>query len=178
MRVTSLLPDFKLFMRFRGWLVKPCFEHCGRNFQIASGVMMVYTARVSIGNDVVIACGTWIQGIGRVTLDDEVLLAPYCVLASSTHTRRDGSYRWGEGVVAPIHIGKGAWLCAHVVVMAGVEVGQGAVCSAGAVVARNVPSNTIVAGIPARVIQSLESGDSDIGQKSPECHSQAATVCS
>ena len=177
MRVTSLLPDFKLLMRFRGWLVKPCFKRCGRNFQIASGVMIVYSSRVSIGNDVVIACGTWIQGIGRVTLEDEVMLAPYSVLASRNHTRKNGSYRFGDGVHAPIHVGKGAWLCSHVVLLAGVEVGPGAMCCAGAVVTRNVPPNTIVAGVPARVVMSAESRGSAGGCTPPDCHVQKTTVC-
>jgi maltose O-acetyltransferase len=164
MRATSLLPDFTPLLRFRGWLVRPCFKRCGRNFQIASGAMIVYTSRVTIGNDVSIACGSWIHGMGNVTLEDEVMLGPYCVLVSGTHTRKDGSYRFGSVACAPIHVGKGAWICSHAVITAGVEVGPGAVCGAGAVLTRNVPPNKIVAGIPARVVKSVENGTSNADQ--------------
>jgi maltose O-acetyltransferase len=160
MRATSLLPDFEPWMRFRGWLVRPCFKRCGSNLQIASGAMILCTSRVAIGNNVSIAYGVWILGDGCVTLEDEVMLGPYSVLASGNHTRKGGSYRYGEAQRAPIHVGRGAWLCSHVVITAGGEVGPGAVCGAGTVVTRRVPANTIVSGIPARVVKSLDKGES------------------
>lgn len=152
MKATGFLPDFKAVMRLRGLLVRPCFLYCGKCFEIASNAMIIYTSRVSIGDDVYIAYGSWVQGVGGVTIDSEVMLAPYVVLASSNHTKINGSYRFGEGVHDPIHIKKGAWIGAHSTVTAGITVGAGAVCAAGSVVTKDVPDHSTVGGVPAKVI--------------------------
>jgi maltose O-acetyltransferase len=154
MRATAVLPDLVPSMRLRGWLVRRCFKRCGRNLQLGSGVMILHTTSVAIGDDVYIAHGAWIQGMGGITLEDEVMLAPYTVIASRNHTKKNGSYRFGEGLTKPVHVGRGAWLGAHVVVTAGVKIGAGAACAAGAVVTKDVPPDTMVGGVPARLIQS------------------------
>jgi len=153
MKLTGGLPDFKFVMRARGWLLRPSFARCGRNFQICSGAMIVYGSNVSIGDDVYIAYGCWIQGVGGVTLEDQVMLGPYTVLASSNHLKKDGSYRFGGGEHKPIVMRKGSWTGAHVVITAGVEVGPGAACAAGAVVTKDVPPHAVVGGVPARTIR-------------------------
>jgi acetyltransferase-like isoleucine patch superfamily enzyme len=57
---------------------------------------------------------------------------------------------------APIHIGKNVWIGANATVLAGVTLGDGAVIAAGAVVTKNVEPNTIVGGVPAKVIKKIE----------------------
>ena len=56
---------------------------------------------------------------------------------------------------APIHIGKNVWLGANVTVLGGVTIGDNVVIAAGAVVTRDVPANTVAAGVPARVVRTL-----------------------
>lgn len=155
MKATGFLPDFQFVMGLRGWLLRPSFRTCGRNFQICSDAMIVFSSSVSIGQDVYIARGCWIQGVGGVTLDDEVMLGPYSILASNDHQSKDGSYRFGEARPAPIRMGRGSWTGAHVVVTAGVTVGRGVACAAGAVVTRDVEDHMVVGGVPARVLRSL-----------------------
>jgi acetyltransferase-like isoleucine patch superfamily enzyme len=57
---------------------------------------------------------------------------------------------------APVRIGDGAWLCVGVTLLPGVTVGENAVVAAGAVVTRDVPPNTLVAGVPARPLKKLD----------------------
>lgn len=52
-----------------------------------------------------------------------------------------------------IHISDDAWIGVGVIVLDGVRIGKGAVIGAGSVVTRDVPDNTIVAGVPAKVIR-------------------------
>ncbi|WP_045276746.1 acyltransferase [Microbacterium terrae] len=57
--------------------------------------------------------------------------------------------------VAPVRIGRGAWLGQNVVVMPGVTIGAGAVVGANSVVTRDIPARTVAVGAPARVIREL-----------------------
>jgi acetyltransferase-like isoleucine patch superfamily enzyme len=59
----------------------------------------------------------------------------------------------GTAICAPVIIDDDVWIGAHCVILPGVHVGQGAVIGAGAVVTRDVPPRSIVAGVPATVIK-------------------------
>ena len=58
-------------------------------------------------------------------------------------------------VPAPIRLGKNVWVGSHATILAGVTVGDNAVIAAGAVVAKDVPANTVVGGVPAKVIKTI-----------------------
>ena len=70
--------------------------------------------------------------------------------------------RSGKRKFGPIEIGNGAWLASRVVVLPGVRIGAGAIVASGSVVTRDVPDNTLVVGVPARVVRHLSvDGDAD-----------------
>jgi len=156
MRFTGLLPDFTIVNRLRGWLVRPCFKHCGRRFELCSGATFAFTSNIGIGNDVFVANGCWVHGLGGITIEDEVLLGPFTVLVSVSHTRRHGSFRRGELRPGPIILGRGCWTGAHVTVLPGRTVGPGTVVGAGSVVAHDLPAHALCAGVPAQVVRSFE----------------------
>ncbi len=56
---------------------------------------------------------------------------------------------------APIRIGKKVWIGANATVVPGVSIGDGAVIAAGAVVTKDVPARTVVAGVPAKVVKEI-----------------------
>jgi len=149
MTATSPLPDFAMVMRLRGRLLKRCFRSCGENVQIGSGVKLSYTTSIDLGNNVLLANGVWVLGYGGVSLDEDVMVGPYTVIASSNHTKRDGSWRFGPPTQAPVVVRRGAWIGAHSVVTQGVTIGPGALVAAGAVVTRDVHRDAVVGGVPA-----------------------------
>jgi acetyltransferase-like isoleucine patch superfamily enzyme len=152
--LTNWLPDNPATCRLRGVLAKPFFGACGRNFQYGSRVRFLKPRGISLGDHVYIASGCWVSGTGGLEIGDEVMFGPYCVVTTASHGCKDGSYRFGGAVPAPVKIGSGSWLAAHVVVGAGTTIGDGCVIGANAVVTKDLPDHVLAGGIPAKVIRS------------------------
>jgi acetyltransferase-like isoleucine patch superfamily enzyme len=92
----------------------------------------------------------------RIVIGDFVTIGPYVKLYTSTHEIGASDARCDHKVVAkPIVIGDGAWLALGVTVLPGVRIGNGVVVSAGSLVNRDLPPDTLCGGVPARVIRRL-----------------------
>lgn len=153
MKITWVLPDSRPVMWFRGLLVKLCFKKCGHNFQISSDVKINFPNKMTLGNNVYIAHGSWLNAQGEIELEDEVMLGPYTVISSGNHTLENGSYRYGKPHRAPVKIGYGSWTGAGVTLLPGVVVGKSCCCAAGSVVTKDVPDMSVVGGVPAKILQ-------------------------
>lgn len=55
----------------------------------------------------------------------------------------------------PIHVGKNVWIGAHATILPGVNIGDGAIIGAGAVVNKNIPANCVAVGVPAKPIKNI-----------------------
>lgn len=153
---TNFLPDNTFFLRLRGWLIRPFLGKCGNDLRLARNVNFYNPSNLRIGNNVYIAFGCQIMANDVIEIADEVMFGPYVVVSAGNHTCRNGSFRYGIPLLAPIVIGHGAWVGTHVVVTAGSTIGPGALVAAGAVVTGEVLPNVIVGGIPARLIKKAE----------------------
>ena len=113
---------------------------------------------VKIGQDVYVGFGIEIDTNHPelIEIGDHVTISHRCVIAShmatSAHTPLQALY---PERAAPVRIRNGAWLCVGSTVLPGVTVGENALVAAGAVVSRDVPGKTLVAGVPARAIKQL-----------------------
>jgi maltose O-acetyltransferase len=74
------------------------------------------------------------------------------MILTTSHKLGPSAHRAGKHDLLPVEIGDGAWIGARATILPGVTIGRGAVVSAGSVVNKNVPPNSIVAGTPARVV--------------------------
>jgi maltose O-acetyltransferase len=115
-----------------------------------------FNHNLHIGQDCWLQVGCYLDLGGQITIDDRAGIGYQAMLMTTTHEIGGPDRRLGPVQSAPIHIGKGVWLGARCIIMPGVTVHDGAIVGAGAVVTKDVPPNTIVAGVPARVIRSLE----------------------
>ena len=115
-------------------------------------------AGIRIGRDCLIGEYSIIRGQGGVTLGDRVFTSPFTQIIAVNHVFDDPRTSFvDQGITAQgIVIEDDVWLGASVVVTDGVRVGKGAVVAAGAVVTKDVPPHTVVAGVPARVIREID----------------------
>lgn len=150
--ITSLLPNASVTIRFRGYLISKFLGKCGKNFKIASGVILNHPEFMNFGSNVYLAHNVWINANGGLILEDNVQIGPFCVIATSKHVFSDGEVL-RDSTPAPVYIHKGTWLASHVVITDGVVIGEGVTVAAGAVVAGDLPAYAICGGIPAKVIK-------------------------
>ncbi|MRN07147.1 sugar O-acetyltransferase [Lactobacillus sp. 0.1XD8-4] len=112
-----------------------------------------YGANLKIGKHVFINSGVMLTDLGGIELEDQVLIAPNVTILSVNHplnpTKRHGVE------LKPVLIKKNAWIGANATILPGVTIGRNAVVAAGAVVSKDVPANTVVAGVPAKVIKQI-----------------------
>jgi len=149
--LTNWLPENRITIRIRGALVAPFLGKCGKNLQLARHVTFLNSSGIKVGNNVYIATSCWIDGMGGLTIEDEVKISPFVVIATTSHCFKDDSVRFGGSRRRSVKIGKGTWVAAHVVIT-GAKIGSGAIVGANSVVTRDLPDNVFAAGTPAKVI--------------------------
>jgi acetyltransferase-like isoleucine patch superfamily enzyme len=106
---------------------------------------------LTLGRNVFINIGCRFQDTGGITIGDGTLIGHGSTLTTLNHSVDPD--RRADMIPAPIVIGRNVWLGAAVTVVPGVSIGDGAVVGAGSVVTRDVPTDTIVAGVPARFVR-------------------------
>lgn len=150
--LTNWLPENQITIRLRGVFIKPFLGKCGKNLQLARNITFLNPHGITIGDNVYIATGCWIDGIGGLTIEDEVELSPFVVITTSTHCFKGNSVRFGGARKEPVVIGKGSWIASHSTVVLGCKIGSGSLIGANAVVSRDIPDNVFAGGVPAKVI--------------------------
>ena len=115
-------------------------------------------AFIKIGPRTFIGESAVIRGQGGVTVGEAVLIGPAAQILAINHNHDDPTLPiMDQGISARgIVLEDGAWICAGAIILDGVRVGRGAVVGANAVVTRDVPARTVVAGAPARVVKELD----------------------
>lgn len=82
-------------------------------------------------------------------------VGPSTVISTVDHPFSREGRRAHLATATPVVIGNDVWIGAHVTVLPGVTIGDNVVVAAGAVVTKDVPSNSIVGGVPARILRHL-----------------------
>lgn len=109
---------------------------------------------IKIGKNVFINHGCSFLDLGGITIEDDVQIGPRVNVVTENHPVDPAKRRYLD--LRPVVIKRNAWIGAGATVLPGVTVGVNSIVAAGAVVNRDVPDNTIVGGVPARVIKSIQ----------------------
>jgi acetyltransferase-like isoleucine patch superfamily enzyme len=129
----------------------------GQRLYLYPGIYLETQAagQINIGDDVVMSRGVHVVAFEGISIGAGSMIGEYASL-------RDANHRFGAAqdlrhsghAAAPIKLGRNVWIGRGATVLAGVEIGDGAVVAANAVVTRSVPAGSVVGGVPARIIRS------------------------
>ena len=110
---------------------------------------------IVLGDGVVLSSGVHLVAYAGIYIGKGSMIGEYTSIRDANHTREEGrTLRASDHVAKPIVIGSEVWIGRGVTVLAGVTIGDRATVGANAVVTRDVPPDTVVAGVPAVPIRS------------------------
>jgi maltose O-acetyltransferase len=130
----------------------------GSNFQVYEQCFFGISSKgwVQTGNNGLFGVGCYLNASeGRIILGDGVAVGPYCKFYSFSHNYRPGSAYIDESVTGDIHVGDNVFIGSDSVILPGITIGNNSVVAAGSVVTRNVEENTLVGGVPAKIIKNI-----------------------
>lgn len=152
-KFVSMVPETRLF-RLKTRLYRWAGFALGKGVQICSSAQIIGGGSLTIGDQTWIGHQTLIVCSGNVTIGANVDIGPRVYVGTgSHHIDESGPRSAGEGYNEDVIIDSGAWLGAGSIILPGVRIGEKAVVAAGAVVTRDIEPNTLVAGVPARIIR-------------------------
>lgn len=129
----------------------------GSLVRIAPGANVRLAEGYTLGDNVYIGLFCYVNG--SVQIDEDVTVGPHCSITSNNHLFNPSTQSFkGTNENKPIHIQRGSWIAAGCTITAGTSIGECVLVCAGAVVTRDVPAYSIVAGIPARTVGFIDPG--------------------
>lgn len=145
--------EYRTMDEIRAIMSELICEPVGEGFRMFPPFHADFGMNIHIGKDVFINEGCCFQDHGGIWIGDGSLIGQQVVMATLDHDL-DPAHRQ-DMFPGPIRIGRNVWVGAHATILRNVTIGDGAVVAAGAVVTKDVPPNTVVAGVPARVVKTI-----------------------
>ena len=118
----------------------------GRGVVIRSQVNITFPWKVTLGDHVWIGDEVLILSLDQVTIASHVCISQRAFLCTGSHQFKSENF---DLVTKPISIGEGCWIAANVFIGAGVTLGKGTLCSAGAIVLKSAGPDQVLVGNPA-----------------------------
>lgn len=143
----------KYGLRLRAWSASKFAKHIGSNVNIEKNAII--TSLTSVGNNSGVGINAQLHG--EIEIGDNVMMGPECIIYTSNHSfsRTDiPMNQQGFSIARKVTIGNDVWIGGRVIILPGVEIGDGAIIGAGTVITKNVPPFAIVGGNPAKLIGS------------------------
>ena len=136
-------------------ILKQILGKTKEKFFIEQPFICDYGYNIEIGENFYSNHNLVILDCAKVKFGDNVFIAPNCGFYTAEHPLHAETRNKGSEYAKPIIIGNNVWIGGGVQILSGVTVGNNSVVAAGAVVTKNVPDNSVVAGVPAKVIKFL-----------------------
>lgn len=139
----------------------------GNNLGVFAPFYCEYGVNIHVGKECFINYNCIFLDVSPITLGNGVWIGTNVTLATPNHPfisdeRLPNDYPDGRHNLEysePITIKDGCWICSSVTICGGVTIGENSIVAAGSVVTRDIPANSIAAGIPAKVIRLIDNDD-------------------
>ena len=155
-------------MEYRTQLLKELFESAGDNIFIEPVFQCDYGSNISVGENFYANFGCVILDVCKVKIGKNVMLGPGVAIFTAGHPVdaevRNTMLEFG----APVTIGDNVWIGGNAVINPGVSIGNNAVIGAGAVVTKDIPADSIAAGVPCKVLRKISATDKAYWEKQRE----------
>lgn len=136
-------------------LFRTIVEDCGETFHINQPFRCDYGCNIHIGNNFFANFNLTILDEAPVTIGDNAFIGPNVSIYTACHPIDPESRNTGVEWAEPVTIGNNVWIGGSATILPGVTIGDNCVIGAGSVVTKDVESNTVVAGNPAKVIKRI-----------------------
>lgn len=147
--INQLRPDYKkVHEAFDRLFNEPMDE----TTNITTPCQIDFANQVKLGKHVFINHSLCLMSAGGIEIEDGVQIGPQATIVTTNHDFHDHNTL----ICSKVTIKQNAWIGCRVTIMPGVTIGENAVVAGGAVVTKDVPANSIVGGVPAKVIKTIE----------------------
>lgn len=143
--------SFKIFKFLRYILAKNILKSCGKNVNIENGARFGFN--VTLGNNSGLGVNSIVE---RAIIGNNVMMGRDVIIISGSHKFENCNIPMifqGMQPEKEVIIEDDVWIGHRVIILPGVKIGRGSIIGAGAVVTKDVTQNTIVGGVPAKIIR-------------------------
>lgn len=140
-------------------MIRKLFGKTGENVWIEPSFQCDYGYNIAVGENFYANHNCVILDVARVTIGDNVLLAPCVGIYTAAHPLDAASRNAGLEYGKPVTIGNNVWIGGGASVLPGVHIGENTVIGAGSVVTRDIEANAVAVGNPCRVIRTITQED-------------------
>ena len=159
LRAYNATPETPEGLARRKEMLPQLLGSCGQNVSLTPPVQANWGLRhVHVGSDVYFNFGAGFVDDADIVIGDRCQFGPNVTICTAEHPLDASLRAQGLQYNLPVHIGNDVWVGAGAIILAGVTIGNGAVVGAGAVVTQDVSPHTLVVGVPARAIQTIQQG--------------------
>ena len=151
-------PGYSFYYKMRFFLVKRIIKKCGQKVVVKNNCYFGDGSKLIVGD--FSQLGQNGRFGGPITIGSNVMMGPDIVIMAVTHDVSDFSKPMidpnNRAIENPVLIGNNVWIGTRVLILPGVNIGNNSIIGAGSVVTKSFPDNSVIAGVPAKLINVRE----------------------